>query len=313
MNTPRETPACHQPTQEPTWKRTTSDNFLVPPPETEFNYLSLGAGVQSSCVALMAAQGEITPTPNAAIFADTKAEPASVYAWLEWLRTQIQRCKHPFPIMVVTRGSLTDQILKLRTSKNGRKFSSTDIPFFTKSPDGGPIGKIPNRACTRDFKIIPITRKIRELAGIKKGQKNITVTKWIGISWDELQRIKHSREPWAQHRWPLCEHRMRRTHCLEWMASKGYPRPPRSSCIYCPFHNNMEWRHLRDEEPKEWKAAIKFERDLQSIKKNTDNMISVPYLHRSGIPLDQVDLTTDEERGQSYFDFQSECNGMCGV
>jgi hypothetical protein len=33
--------------------------------------LSLGAGVQSSCLALMAARGEITPMPLAAIFADT--------------------------------------------------------------------------------------------------------------------------------------------------------------------------------------------------------------------------------------------------
>ncbi|MDX9784983.1 MAG: hypothetical protein RBT72_09580 [Spirochaetia bacterium] len=36
--------------------------------------LSLGAGVQSSTLALMAAAGEVTPMPTAAIFADTQAE-----------------------------------------------------------------------------------------------------------------------------------------------------------------------------------------------------------------------------------------------
>ncbi len=36
--------------------------------------ISLGAGVQSSTMALMAAAGEITPMPAAAIFADTQAE-----------------------------------------------------------------------------------------------------------------------------------------------------------------------------------------------------------------------------------------------
>ena len=41
--------------------------------------LSLGAGVQSSCMALMAARGEIGPMPTAAVFADTGDEPASVY------------------------------------------------------------------------------------------------------------------------------------------------------------------------------------------------------------------------------------------
>ena len=39
--------------------------------------ISLGAGVQSSTMAMMAAAGEITPMPHAAIFADTQAEPAS--------------------------------------------------------------------------------------------------------------------------------------------------------------------------------------------------------------------------------------------
>ncbi len=60
--------------------------------ETKYNFLSLGAGVQSSCVALMAANNEITPMPDAAIFADTQAEPSSVYEWLDWLEKQL-----PFP------------------------------------------------------------------------------------------------------------------------------------------------------------------------------------------------------------------------
>ena len=56
------------------------------------NVLSLGAGVQSSTMALMAAKGEITPMPDCAIFADTQAEPQSVYDYLDWLEKQL-----PFP------------------------------------------------------------------------------------------------------------------------------------------------------------------------------------------------------------------------
>ena len=44
--------------------------------------LSLGAGVQSSTLALMAVRGEIE-MPEAAIFADTGAEPKSVYEYLD--------------------------------------------------------------------------------------------------------------------------------------------------------------------------------------------------------------------------------------
>jgi 3'-phosphoadenosine 5'-phosphosulfate sulfotransferase (PAPS reductase)/FAD synthetase len=61
--------------------------------------LSLGAGVQSSTLALMAAAGEVTPMPAAAIFADTQDEPASVYRWLDWLEKQL-----PFPVYRVTAG-----------------------------------------------------------------------------------------------------------------------------------------------------------------------------------------------------------------
>ena len=47
--------------------------------------LSLGAGVQSSTLALMIEKGEI-PMVDAAIFADVKGEPKAVTDWLEYLK-----------------------------------------------------------------------------------------------------------------------------------------------------------------------------------------------------------------------------------
>ena len=78
-------------------------NLFEAPPETKWNVLNLGAGVQSSCLALMAAKGEITPMPDFAVFADTQAEPKQVEDWLEYLQ-----CLLPFPVYVVTNGSLTN-------------------------------------------------------------------------------------------------------------------------------------------------------------------------------------------------------------
>ena len=46
--------------------------------------ISLGAGVQSSTMAIMAAKGDL-PMPKAAIFADTKNEPAAVNKYLKYL------------------------------------------------------------------------------------------------------------------------------------------------------------------------------------------------------------------------------------
>lgn len=270
------------------------------------NILSLGAGVQSSTMALMAAHGELDPMPVAAIFADTQAEPGSVYRWLDWLETKL-----PFPVHRVTAGSLAERSLKMRVAKDGRRFSFTDIPFFARSHDGS-IGKIPFRSCTRDFKIKPIIRESRRLAAVKRGEKSVRVIQWIGISTDEIYRMKDSRDAWIEHRWPLIEKRMSRTSCLDWMESHGYPEPPRSACVFCPFHSNREWRRLKDEEPDEFARAVQFERDLQSAKSRSDNFDATPFLHRDATPLDLVDLSTAEERGQMTL-WNEECEGMCGV
>src|SRR5258706_9144198 len=93
--------------------------------------ISLGAGVQSSTMALMAAAGEITPMPKCAIFADTQDEPASVYRWLDWLGKEL-----PFPVYRVTAGKLSERATKMRVSAKGLVYTKTDIPYFTLSASG---------------------------------------------------------------------------------------------------------------------------------------------------------------------------------
>jgi hypothetical protein len=192
--------------------------------------LSLGAGVQSSTIAIMAARGEVPGYPqlSAAIFADTQDEPASVYRWLDWLEAEIQRSPHPFPIYRVTAGRLSDKLTKVYTGKTGNIISGGNIPCHVRQ--GDQIGMMPSRACTYDFKIAPILRKARELGGIKRGQKTVGVVQWIGISLDEVHRMKPSRDPWAKCVWPLVDLGMRRGDCITWMKRNGYQKPPRSSC-----------------------------------------------------------------------------------
>lgn len=67
--------------------------------------LSLGAGVQSSTLLLMSELGEL-PRLDAAIFADTGAEPSYVYAWLEWLMAQVT-----IPVYRVATGTLDADVL----------------------------------------------------------------------------------------------------------------------------------------------------------------------------------------------------------
>jgi hypothetical protein len=263
--------------------------------------LSLGAGVQSSTLALMAARGEVTPMPLAAIFADTQSEPTSVYTWLSWLESQL-----PFPVHRVTAGNLAEDSLRPRRTTDGRRYTRTLLPVWSAG------GHVSQRSCTRDYKIRPIRRKLRELIRPRRGERAIRVVQWIGISSDEASRMKPAPEPWIQTRWPLVELGMTRRDCLSWMETNGYPRPPRSACVFCPFHSDAEWRRLKTDEPAEFAKAVGYERALQAAKGKTDNFESVPYLHKSAVPLDGVDFRSDEERGQLNM-FENECEGMCGV
>lgn len=290
-------------------------NIFTPPPPTKYNVLNLGAGVQSSCLALMAAKGEITPMPDFAVFADTQAEPDSVYKWLDWLEAQL-----PFPVYRVTKGNLTEDQLEMREikkdckhHKKGMPYVRKIIPLFGILPSGAKTAVI-GRSCTADYKIAPIIKKIKELCNIsryKGGEPE--VTQWIGISWDELQRMKESERKWTVHRFPLIEKRMTRQMCVHWMKVNNYPEPPRSACVYCPFHSDKEWRRLRDEEPIEFAKAINFDKKIrEQFKKDPVQKIDV-YLHNSCKPLDQIDFDSDEQKGQMAWDFQAECDGMCGI
>ena len=114
--------------------------------------LSLGAGVQSSTMALMSAKGELTKV-DGAIFADTQAEPPSVYEWLDWLEAQL-----PYPVWRVTKGNLGEDALVVRRSKkSGKLYQKGLLPVFVKNEDGSK-GKL-WRTCTMDYKISPIVRK----------------------------------------------------------------------------------------------------------------------------------------------------------
>jgi len=113
--------------------------------------LSLGAGVQSSTMALMAARGELGYPVDCAIFADTGAEPRKVYEWLNWLEKQL-----PFPVHRVSRGNLRDDIVNAAAG-NLRGGHLGQPPFFAK---GGKVeSRMLFRKCTKNYKIEPIRKK----------------------------------------------------------------------------------------------------------------------------------------------------------
>jgi hypothetical protein len=302
----------------------------IKPSAIRLRVLSLGAGVQSTTLALMAAHGEIGPMPDCAIFADTGWEPKAVYDHLDWLRSPNVL---PFPVHVVSAGNIRDQLIG---AAKGKRWAS--IPAFAKNvaPVGSAvpvfdmdaagalvevstrrttrdtvsIGMI-RRQCTTDFKVVPIRRKVRALAGLtrKRSPGNPVVEQWIGISRDEIMRVKPSRETWQVNRWPLIEMRMSRRDCLAWLRRNDYPEPPKSACIGCPFHDNARWRAMRDHDPDAWSDAIEVDRAIRTGLRGIRGEV---FLHRSAVPLDEADLSTLSDHGQLDL-WPNECEGMCGV
>lgn len=270
--------------------------------------LSLGAGVQSSTMALMASAGEITPMPTCAIFADTGDEPLRVYDWLAWLEPRLA-----FPLHRVKRKgpSLADASVLPRVSrKNGFTYFKHWAPTYTVNPDGSK-GMLP-RKCTYDFKILPITQAVRRIAAIPRGCKEPRVTQWVGISRDEAHRMKPARELWVFNWYPLVERGITRRDCLRWMRDHHHPSPPKSACVFCPYHSDGYWRDLKTTQPEEFARAVAFERSMNAVAKKQNLRHGGEFLHASRLPLDQV-IFDDRDAGQLELGFGNECEGMCGV
>lgn len=265
-------------------------------------FLSLGAGVQSSTVALKMKHGEIEGVCEA-IFADTGNEPLEVYRWLDFLEKQL-----PFPVVRVNAGDLSEATFRMRVSrKNGRQYLKNFIPSYSIDQDTGERGIFP-RKCTLDFKLVPIWRELRRVVKPRRGETRLLAEMVIGISWDEVHRMKPAKFPWLQNDYPLVETHQTRGHCLVWMQQHGYPRPPRSACVFCPYHSDKEWLHLKNDAPEEFEKAVEFERRLWATAAER-GVRTREYLHVDRVPLDQVEFR--EERNLQLFG--NECEGLCGM
>ena len=277
--------------------------------------LSLGGGVQSSVMALMAGEslpptgsgGAFDRLPDCAIFADTHWEPPSVYTHLEWLAGQL-----PFPMHVVDNGRSLREDVKVLTNHSGSR-NYVDIPVYLKGRNGEGDG-IGRRQCTTNYKIRPIRRRIRELLGLRPRQRvpaGTMVELWLGISTDEAIRMKDSRDRWMTNRYPLIEAGMSRGDCADWWSAR-YDRPlERSACVACPFQSRQRWVETKRRWPGLFAEAVEIDANLREGLA----LDKTPYLHMLRMPLAQA-VAMDEAllgAGGQVDGFGNECEGHCGV
>ncbi len=277
-------------------------------------FLSLGAGVQSSALALMITKGEI-PAVEAGIFADTGAEPEAVYKWLDWLKSEVS-----FPIYRAKIGDLYWHTLWFLNNMP-LVDDGLSIPFFTKTNTKRGIGMMV-RQCTYNYKILPVTMKIRNLLNVKKHKKinkkigDQGIDLLLGISYDEALRMKQNKNKYFNNIYPLVDLKINRQDCIDWIKKNYNKTPPRSSCIFCPYHSNKEWLKIK-ENKNDWDKLVKFDRGLRDNKdwwgqgkrniKNKNNL----YLHHSCKPIEEVDFKIKDDNKSNLTNACEE--GYCGI
>lgn len=275
--------------------------------------LSLGAGKQSTTLALLAVEG-VLRKPDVAIMADTGWEPRAVYDHLDRLTSVLTGAG--IPVEIVSKGDLRADALDMD--------KPTKVPAFVRNPDGSQ-GK-QARSCTERYKLRPIRERVRELLGgarvdsiecpqcegtglrvapwrMKRGDETVGVCSvcdgdgvfervglpprgsyaevWIGFSTDEIHRV-NNRGPWyTRNRYPLLEMGMSRVQCESWLAARGWGSTPKSACIGCPFHGNAMWRQMRDHDPASFADAVEFD----GAFRRDPGLDGELYLHRSLLPL----------------------------
>ena len=248
--------------------------------------ISLGWGVQSFTLAAMSALGDLEPV-DVAIHADTTHETSGTYAfaerWTPWLEERGVR------VVTVRDAAQAATVTEFKT----------DIPAFTDTPGGS--GGMLRRQCTGRWKIGPMRK------WLQSNRDGKPVEQWLGISLDEFQRMKDSDRKYIKHRWPLIERRMTRWDCQRYLETHSLEVPPKSACVFCPFHNMAAWQAMKATGGADWQKAVEVDEAIRKVRPPYDL-----FLHPARIPLVDVDLRSEQDKGQLSL-WDAECSGICGV
>ena len=242
--------------------------------------LSFGGGVQTTALAVLWVRAVVAA--DHCVFADTGGETPETYAHLDAVDRFLQSHGRRLERVRWSGPSLEEFTLTRRTS----------IPVHWST--GGML----TRDCTRQWKIRPVNKFARSTGA----------TSWsvlLGISVDEVHRMKPSPEAHITREYPLIDLRLDRQQCVELNTSAGFVDVPRSACFYCPFHPARYYRDLNRRHPELFKRAEQLEvavnERLEAKGRRAYILGRAPL--RESAQLDQATLPG----------FGEECEGVCGV
>lgn len=235
---------------------------------------SYGGGTQSVAIAVLILQGKL-PRPDVAVIADTGRELSTTWDYLgEIVAPALETIGLPIQ-RVGQEWARYDLISSGRTAL---------IPAYTTH--GGSKGKLPTW-CSNEWKQRPIRRWLR-------ANNHNDCDVWLGISIDEIERMKPSELKWYRHVYPLIELvPTSRAGCVALVQNFGWPTPPKSRCWMCPNQGPSAWLQMRRDQPAEFAQAVELENTLR---------LSDPhmFLHSAAIPL--LDAVEQSDNQPGLFD-----------
>lgn len=251
---------------------------------------SNGGGTQSAAIAVLIAQ-ERLPRPERIVIADTGREATETWEYLH---------DHINPMLEKVGLSCEVASHDLATVDLYGKNGDLLVPAFTEK------GKLPT-FCSNEWKQRVVRRYLR--AG-GCGRRN-PIRLWIGISTDEVARMKPSDVQWVEHYYPLItDLRITRYDCTQIVKSAGLPDPPKSSCWMCPYRQNHQWLHLKESQPADWEKAVALDERIREhdISQGGTGV----YVHRDAVPLAEADLSEKQKLQDSLFGEVDGCDsGYC--
>jgi len=253
--------------------------------------LLYGGGTQSTALLIMSLQGMFEQVQEAIFAKIGTSEPKFVLDYVMKVKRYVKN-KYGFEITIIETPDLMKDVLNHLDGKTKR---CPSLPYY--SDDNGERGMI-MRQCTQEYKILPMNRWIR------KNYPKQQIEKWFGISFDERTRMKTPTNKWEEFRYPLIEAQIRRADSIDYLNKiPELSNPPRSSCVFCPFHSDGYWKVLKANYPKEFNRASEFDKKIRKHPKLRSDL----YLHKSCVPLEQVDFNSQNDL------FEGCDNGYCGI
>jgi hypothetical protein len=230
---------------------------------------SCGGGTQSGGIASLIGAGKL-PRPDLAFMTDTGREKSGTWPFVDgFIRPQL--AKVGLELTVIQKSDFCEIDLFSAAT------ASVLLPGYTNQ--SGEVGKLQGW-CSGRWKRDVAERWMRSI-GIE------TATNWIGISVDELRRVRTQHRGWLRLRYPLIfDVRYSRSQCIARIRADGWAGEiPHSACWMCPNQQDSEWLDMQRNYPADFAAACALEIEIQVVD---------PYfwLHPSCKPLAAVDFTS---------------------